>query len=341
MLPVLRFACFVLAVSWVLPAAASKSGQLAVVVNSADPQSRLIADYYQKKRGIPDENIIVVEFPVKGNSLGKKKFQQVRQLVEEKTPAHVQFYALAWSKPFKVNCMSITSAFAFGFDEKFCVKGCKPTADSPYFNSVSRAPRDEYNIRPTMMLAGSSVEQVRAMIDRGVRSDYARPDGVAYLVSTSDKARNVRAKSYSSTIEILGGRTRLQIVDADALEDKNDVMFYFTGKKKVTDITTNKFIDGAIADHLTSTGGVLFGGRQMSLLRWLDAGATASYGTVVEPCAFPQKFPHPGVVIDYYTRGETLIEAYWKSVKWPGQGLFVGEPLATPFSKVPVNHVKL
>ena len=50
---------------------------------------------------------------------------------------------------------------------------------------------------------------------------------------------------------------------------------------------------------------------------------------------------HPGVVIDFYTRGETLIEAYWKSVKWPGQGLFVGEPLAAPFSKKPVNHVEL
>jgi uncharacterized protein (TIGR03790 family) len=67
-------------------------------------------------------------------------------------------------------------------------------------------------------------------------------------------------------------------------------------------------------------------------LRWLDAGATASYGTVVEPCAFPQKFPHPAVVIDHYTRGETLIEAYWKSVAWPGQGLFVGEPLASPYA---------
>ena len=29
----------------------------------------------------------------------------------------------------------------------------------------------------------------------------------------------------------------------------------------------------------------------MSSLKWLEAGATASYGTVVEPCSFPQKFP--------------------------------------------------
>jgi len=32
-----------------------------------------------------------------------------------------------------------------------------------------------------------------------------------------------------------------------------------------------------------------------------------------------------------YVRGESLIEAYWKSVRWPGQGLFLGEPLARPW----------
>jgi hypothetical protein len=69
----------------------------------------------------------------------------------------------------------------------------------------------------------------------------------------------------------------------------------------------------------------------MSVLEWLESGATGSYGTVVEPYNIPGKFPHPGVLIDHYTRGETLIESYWKSVAMPGQGLFVGEPLARPY----------
>jgi uncharacterized protein (TIGR03790 family) len=87
-----------------------------------------------------------------------------------------------------------------------------------------------------------------------------------------------------------------------------------------------------MADHLTSSGGALTErGGQMSALAWLEAGATASYGTVVEPCNLPQKFPHPAVAIAHYLAGETLIEAYWKSVRMPGQGVFVGEPLAAPF----------
>ena len=62
-----------------------------------------------------------------------------------------------------------------------------------------------------------------------------------------------------------------------------------------------------------------------------NAGATGSYGTVVEPCNYPAKFPSSTVAASHYFRGATLVEAYWKSVAWPGEGLFVGEPLARPW----------
>jgi hypothetical protein len=69
----------------------------------------------------------------------------------------------------------------------------------------------------------------------------------------------------------------------------------------------------------------------MSALRWLEAGVTASYGTVTEPCAFADKFPAASVLVKSYFRGNTALEAYTKSVKQPSQGIFVGDPLAKPF----------
>ena len=317
----------------VLPANAMLvSQQLAIVVNEDDPQSKRVASYYQVKRGIPNENVIKVRLPTEQKSIGREKFEKIYQQVKNSTPENIQYYALAWSQPFRVGCMSITSAFAFGYNEAFCANGCKSTRQSAYFNATTRRPYQDLGIRPTMMLAGSSLDQVQAMIDRGVAADATYPKGTAYLVSTRDKARNVRSHFFPLVSEKLGQRLNIHIEQTDALADRKDVLFYFTGRVKVDRIDTNRFVDGAIADHLTSAGGVLFGGSQMSILRWLDAGATASYGTVVEPCAFPQKFPHPAVVIDRYTRGETLIEAYWKSVAWPGQGVFVGEPLASPYA---------
>jgi hypothetical protein len=91
-------------------------------------------------------------------------------------------------------------------------------------------------------------------------------------------------------------------------------------------------VPGAMADHLTSVGGRLTETAQMSSVRWLEAGATASYGTVVEPCNILSKFPHPAVAMWHYLEGDTILEAYWKSVARPGEGVFIGEPLAAPFA---------
>jgi uncharacterized protein (TIGR03790 family) len=131
--------------------------------------------------------------------------------------------------------------------------------------------------------------------------------------------------------KLIRGRIFGRTMKQDAVKYANDVLFYFTGVVTVAGLDTVRFVPGAIADHLTSAGGNLTDSGQMSALRWLEAGATGSYGAVVEPCNFPQKFPHPAIVVSHYLAGETLIEAYWKSVMMPGQGIFIGEPLAAPF----------
>lgn len=110
-----------------------------------------------------------------------------------------------------------------------------------------------------------------------------------------------------------------------------DILFYQTGSANVSGLNTNTYVPGALADHLTSNGGDLFGTEQMSALRWLEAGVTASYGTVTEPCAYADKFPATSVLVKNYFRGNTALEAYTKSVRQPSQGIFVGDPLARPF----------
>jgi uncharacterized protein (TIGR03790 family) len=227
--------------------------------------------------------------------------------------------------------MSITTAFATGFDRQYCADGCGMTKPSPYFNSDSRAPFTDHGMRPTMALAGKSVEEVKKLIDRGVAADGTHPTGTGYLLDTKDSARNVRASLYPTLVQYLTDKLNLQVVHADFLENRDDVLFYFTGVVSVRALGSIRFRPGAIADHLTSAGGQLTDSQQMSILRWLEAGATGSYGAVVEPCNFPGKFPSPGVAIRHYLRGESLIEAYWKSVAMPGQGIFVGEPLAAPY----------
>ncbi len=310
-----------------------KTQELAVIVNQADPLSVKIAHYYQAQRHIPPENLIAVNFAPHRTTLTPEEFQTLKAQVDAKTPARVQGYALTWAAPYQVGCMSITAAFAFGFAPQYCATGCHLTAINPYFNQDSLKPFDDFKVRPTIALAATTFAQAKALIDRGVVADNTQPTGTAYLLKTSDKARDVRSQFYADIQRLLSGQFSIQVMTRDALAQKPDVMFYFTGVTQVNDLPTNRFLPGAIGDHLTSFGGMLTNSSQMSSLRWLEAGATGSYGTVVEPCNFPQKFPHPGVVMSYYLKGNTLLQAYWKSVQRPGQGIFIGEPLAQPFIK--------
>jgi uncharacterized protein (TIGR03790 family) len=316
------------------PQPALRAEALGVIVNDDDPDSVALAAYYMEKRGIPAANLLHLRFQPGRPALSREEFVNLKRRLDRRTPRHVQAYVLTWSQPWRVDCMSITTAFAFGFDPAFCAKDCKPTRESPYFDSDTSRPFDTHRMRPTMSLAATNLDAARHLIVRGVASDGSNPDGTAYLVSTPDKARNVRAATFHAIRARLGKSFATEIIDADRIEGKADVMFYFTGLAHVPAIERNTYLPGAVADHLTSFGGDLSGNGQMSSLAWIDAGATGSYGTVTEPCNFPSKFPQPGIVMEHYLRGETLIEAYWKSVRMPGQGLFIGEPLARPFAGV-------
>jgi uncharacterized protein (TIGR03790 family) len=229
--------------------------------------------------------------------------------------------------------MSVTTAFAAGFATGFCEPGCERTRPSPLFDTEGWLPADTVGWLPAMLLPSDDETLARAVIDRGMASDGTEPGGTVYLVRTQDAARNVRAADYADAVTLVGNRIAVREAATPITGPLVDILAYFTGAVRVEELSQLQFRPGAAADHLTSTGGILEGGGQMSALEWLRQGATASYGSVSEPCNHPGKFPSPAIFLDHYVRGDTLLEAYWKSVAMPGQGLFIGEPLARPFRR--------
>lgn len=304
---------------------------LAVVVNIDDPKSMEIGQYYLSARHIPASNLIKVHITPDTHTLKPEVFELLREQILHHLHPNIQAIVLVWTTPYAVGCNSITSAMTLGYDAKQCEKTCNTGKESPYFDSPSRQPFKDYGIRISMLLPVESIKQAKALIDRGVLSAFRLNEASAYFLHTSDKNRNTRTLFFPQPGRIESKKLEIKIMNADSIKNKGDVMFYFTGLIKVPNLDSLTFMPGAIADHLTSSGGDLLGTSQMSSMRWLDAGATASYGTVSEPCNYWQKFPNPFLVLKYYLTGETAIEAYWKSVAWPAQGLFIGEPLAAPY----------
>ena len=126
------------------PLPALTADALGVIVNDADPLSIKIGKYYQQQRKIPQENIIHIHFAPKQNVLDIAKFKSIKQKVDRLTLKKIQAYALTWTQPYKVGCMSITTAFAAGFDESFCAIGCKQTKQSSYYNIESSQPYKDF-----------------------------------------------------------------------------------------------------------------------------------------------------------------------------------------------------
>ncbi len=320
------------------PSPALNASDLAVIINDNDPLSRQIGEYYQQQRHIPPNQVVHVRFSANQGILNAAEFKKIKQQVVNQTPEHIQAFALTWVKPFRVECMSITTAFAADFDPAFCASGCTATRNSPYYNSTVTKPFDQHGWRPTMMVAAADFSEAKKLIDRGVAADYSHPQGTAYLLKTSDRARSSRAVYFSAIAEKFRPFWPVKYLEQDYIAGHDDVMFYFTGLTVVPHLADNRYPPGAVADHLTSAGAVLSGSKQMSILEWIKAGVTGSYGTVVEPCNFPQKFSDPEVLLYHYLSGNSLMEAYWKSVAQPGQGLFIGEPLAKPFAVQPETN---
>lgn len=326
-----------------LPSAGLQPSQLAILIADGDPVSEAMGLAYQRARGVPAANLIRVQVDSSDPVISAEAFNALRASVEARLPAGVQATLLAWSAPSRVrgaNCsMGITSAMAFGYRAGFCDPACLQTATSPLYDSESARPQDDLGLRPSMLLARSSAAAAQALIDRGLVAEASRPSGQGYLLRTSDARRSVRYPDFAPLPGVWAGALSLNYLDnsagqaVDALRDVDNLIFYLTGLPRVPDLDRVGFRPGALADTLTSFGGQLPDGNgQMPITAWLDAGASASYGTVEEPCNFVEKFPRASVLIDHYWRGATAIEAYWKSVQWPGQGLFVGDPLARPFA---------
>jgi uncharacterized protein (TIGR03790 family) len=313
------------------------AADIGLVINTADPLSVRIGEHYIVARGLLPEQVLRLEVPVRAG-LTRDEFDRLRASIDQRFGRQIQALALAWSEPYAVECNSITGALALGVDSELCKNSCGASRPSRYFNSASTKPFTDLGWRPAMLLAARNVAQGQALIDRGVAADGAlvlrgRPPVTAMFLTTDDVPRRVRTALYPQPGFLPGPRIEIRVAPAAELATAKRVLIAITGSERVKLDPAMEWAPGGLGDHLTSTGGDLFGNHgQSTVLAWLDAGATGSHGAVSEPCNHLQKFPHPQVLLGHYMQGATAIEAYWKSVAWPQQSLFVGEPLAAPFA---------
>jgi uncharacterized protein (TIGR03790 family) len=352
MRPLLVLACLLAAVT----AWAGGSGlNVIVVVNQNSTNSVQLGNDYCEQRGVPPQNVLRLTGWTGGSinwspdDFKNYLLDPLLELVNGRGLTNQsQFVLLSMDIPYRVtdgdNQNSTTSALFYGFKTNGTpvegIPSCSLPDNSSNSYAYSELPFYQAmpNTAPTnsflaMMLTDTNLAAAEAILGRSVSADYTYPTQTVYLAKTSDSARKVRFVEFDNSVfenQVAGNYAVIRL-DTDST-DYTNLLGLLTGLANFT-LETNAFVPGTLADTLTSFGGyILENSGQTPSLAFLEAGASGSYGTVVEPCNYTQKFPDP---VDYFyqARGFSLAEAYYQSLLNPFEGLFLGEPLAAPFAR--------
>jgi len=95
------------------------------------------------------------------------------------------------------------------------------------------------------------------------------------------------------------------------------------------------YLPGSIAEHLTSYGTYFENTSQTHVSGYVRVGVCGTGGTVNEPYAYWQKFPHARMY-SHYAAGASLGEAFWESLSNPFQYFIIADPLTQPYADIPV-----
>ncbi len=330
-----------------------------VVANRNSSNSLALANYYAEKRSVPPQNILRINWAGgrvdwSPTELNTHLLTPLRaMLTERQLTNQADYLVLSMDIPYRVVQDSAingtTSALFYGFKTNAPAPGaglpdtCSlPTASSNAFAGSELPFRwtPPGNLGPTnlltTMVTASNLALAKLIVDQGTTSDQSFPTTTVWLAKGGDYDRNIRYWQFDNVIfntRLLGNHSMARTDSAGLGAGFGTILGFQSGAYSYG-IGNTWFVPGAMADNLTSFGGLIFqnNGGQLNLLSLLAAGASASYGTVVEPCAWLEKFPSPQIYF-YQARGFTLAESYYQSITNPYQGLLVGEPLAAPFSR--------
>ena len=352
------FRCF-LVVLILTPLAGLSLGphELLLLINADSPESVRVGELYARLRRIPEANMVRLSIADAG-PLSADAFRTGiwEPAWDEASRRGVAGHILAWvyapGFPWRIAGDPGLSLTGLTF-----LRG-RPPPDpqavrdgqwrSPYFAGPDSPAERGFGSRSLDVLAGwmgeekpmaawmlsvighhgLTVAETEAMLIRGVDSDSTRPQGAFYAVTNADVRSRARDWQWEAAADELRDLGQTLIRTSSLPRDAGPVLGVMAGHA-VVDPRGIWFPAGGLGDHLTSFGAVFLETGQSRCTVWLQAGAVAAGGTVVEPFAHWTKFPHARLWT-HYAAGCTVLEIYYQSIRCPLQYLPLGDPLAAP-----------
>lgn len=337
-----------------LQAAPSPEGRrVLVVANQNDPDSVRLASYYANKRGVPKENIVLVQTTTAERvplTAYEKEIKGPIKATLAKTKNPIDFILLMRGLPLRN-----AEAFGNSIDSLLMSDGMATQkltvapntfdiAPNPYFGKDEPFTHAKFGFYLVCRLDGYTADDARALVDRSLA---AKPNKGPFLFA---KAQNRKAGNFGELQATLdNAASLLRTKGLDVVLDEGGrfassdrpVAGYATwgsndGAFKQETYASLRFLPGAICETFVSTSGRTFRKPvpegQSVIADLIAQGVTGVKGYIGEP--YTLALAKADILFDRYTSGRNLAESFYAAsavTHW--KDVVIGDPLCAPYKK--------
>ena len=370
---VLYSMAFFLAIGYVFvgfcPAAEDLSQRVLVVSNSSFPESRHVAEYYMKKRGIPRENRCQIRTGAQKldmellawDQYESKVAEPIRTCLNRVGKDRILYIVLSFGVPYglaKAPANYGRSLDAYVADIWGEAQG-STQAMNPYFDPATPHAGDyaqfvslaNYRSRPgakhiysVWRLDASTEAFARGLVDKAMEAEKTGLSGQACVDRRFGEISKLKAFGYAEgDWDLYRAAEQLKQAGVSVIEDDNDAEFGHAPAPARCDdaifyagwYSLNHYNDaftwkvGAIGIHLDSQSAQ----NPRSGPNWsgsaLAKGITVTSGAVAEP--YLTGLPHPGGIVHDLLAGSNVGDAFLRNTFWLRWMIInIGDPLYHP-----------
>ena len=340
----------------IVPQAAptAQGRRVLVVANQNDPDSTRLARYYVDRRGVPRENVVLVQTTPNERIPLPQYETEIHQPIKAalaKTKNPVDFILLVRGLPLRN-----AEAFGDSIDSRLMADGLPlqklpvgndrfDIAVNPYFGKSEPFSHAKFGFYLVCRLDGYTFEDAKALVDRSLS---AKPNKGPFLLN---KARNRNtADSYGelqTTLDKAAGLLKAKGLDAVLDEgahypgSASPVAGYVTWGSNDSAFKPEvyaglRFLPGAICETFVSTSARSLRkpvpAGQSAIGDLVAQGVTGVKGYVNEP--YSLALAKADILLDRYTSGYNLAESFYMAspvTHW--KDVVIGDPLCSPYRK--------
>ncbi len=284
---------------------ALKPEELLLLVNERMSGSRQVAEYYARKRGVPESNILALSIPADLGKLDYARDIQVpvqKFLLQRGLAGTITCIVPCYGMPIRGAGRAVDSKLADLFDR--FTWGNTMGTPNPYFDKGSRFD-GTYGMYLVTRIDGPSVAHAKGLVDKALLAEKSlfAVSGTAYLASGEpyDNIGNKALDEARKQAEQRGIPVVFRKGTFAEHELKDDALWYFAWRHPFKDPVDGEWRVGAVGAHLISDS--FFKIRDKWGTSWVQGllakGITGTFGAVIEP------------YLQAYTRSDIFFKNFW------------------------------